>query len=111
MNYLFLSFAIIFEVVGTLSLKEGDGFTRLWPSVIAILGYVVSFYFLALAMRTLPVALIYATWSGAGIAMICAAGYFIYHEKPDMAAIVGMALIFAGVFVLNVISSFGSSSR
>jgi len=102
--YLYLGVAIIAEVVATTALRAADGFTQLWPSIISILGYVVAFYFLSLTLRTMPVGIAYAIWSGVGIVLISLAGWLLYKQLLDLPAIIGMALIMAGVIVINVFS-------
>lgn len=99
-----LALAIVAEVIGTAALKASDGFTRLWPSVATVLGYGLAFYCMALAMRTLPVGIIYAIWSGAGIVLISAFGWVVYGEKLDAAGAIGIGLIVAGVLVINLLS-------
>jgi small multidrug resistance pump len=101
---LVLALAILSEVVATSALKASDGFTRLWPSVLTALGYGVSFYCLSLTLRVLPVGIVYGIWSGIGIVLISAAGWAFFGEKLDLAAIVGLALIVAGVLVVNLLS-------
>ena len=104
MNYTYLAIAIAFEVIATSALKATDGFTRFWPSALTVLGYALAFYFLSLPIRTVPVAIVYAIWSGAGIVLIAVIGWLRYRESLDMPAIVGIALIIAGVLVVNVFS-------
>jgi small multidrug resistance pump len=101
---LVLALAIVSEVVATSALKASDGFTRLWPSLVMALGYAVSFYCLSLAVRALPVGIVYGIWSGIGIVLISAAGWVFFGEKLDLPAIVGLALIVAGVLVVNLLS-------
>jgi small multidrug resistance pump len=101
---LLLALAIVSEVVATSALKASDGFTRLWPSLVMAVGYAVSFYCMSLAVRALPVGIVYAIWSGVGIVLISAAGWATFGEKLDLPAIVGLALIVAGVLVLNLLS-------
>lgn len=102
--YLYLGVAIIAEVVATTALRAADGFTQLWPSIVSILGYVVAFYFLSLTLRTMPVGIAYAIWSGVGIVLISLAGWLLYRQLLDLPAIIGMALIMAGVIVINLFS-------
>ena len=102
--YLFLLVAICGEVAGTLSLKASDGFTRLWPSVFTVLCYVLTFYMLSLAIRTIPVGVAYAIWSGLGIVMISVLSLVLFRQHLDLPAILGMALILAGVLVINLFS-------
>lgn len=104
MKFIFLSIAIIAEVIATSALKSADGFTRIIPSTIVIIGYGVAFYFLSLTLKTIPVGLAYAIWSGLGITLVSAIGYFLYDQKLDLPAILGLLLILAGVFVINIFS-------
>jgi small multidrug resistance pump len=101
MNWVYLCIAIVAEVVATSALKTADGFTRVAPSMVVIIGYVAAFYFLSLALRTIPVGIAYAIWSGIGIALIAFIGWWLYGQRLDIAAIVGVALIIVGVAVLN----------
>ena len=102
--YLSLAIAIVAEVVATSALRASTGFTVLVPSAIAIVGYVVAFYFLSLTLRTMPVGIAYALWSGVGIVLISFAGWLIYRQVLDAPALIGMALIGAGVIVINLFS-------
>lgn len=104
MQWVFLAVAIISEVIGTSALKASEGFSRLWPSVIVVVGYASAFYFLSLTLRTIPVGVAYAIWSGAGIALIALVGWAFLGQSLDGPAIAGMGLIIAGVVVLNVFS-------
>lgn len=106
-NWVFLALAIVAEVVATSSLKASEGFTRLTPSVVVVLGYGVAFYLLALALRTIPIGTAYAIWAGLGIVLVAAAGWLVFGQKLDAWGVIGMALIVAGVFVLNVLSKAG----
>jgi small multidrug resistance pump len=103
-NYLYLAVAVAFEVVATTALKETQGFTRPAPSLIVIVGYGFAFYFLALVLRTMPVGVVYALWSGAGILLVTAIGWLWFRQALDMPALAGMALILAGVVVINLFS-------
>lgn len=105
MPYLYLAIAITAEVIGTAFLKEAQGFTRPLPSAITIIGYGTAFYFLSLTLKTVPVGIAYAIWSGVGIVLIATIGWVFQGQKLDMAAVAGMALIIAGVVVINVFSS------
>lgn len=105
MHWLILSVAIIAEVIATTALKASNEFTRFWPSVLVVVGYAIAFYCLAITLRTLPVGVVYAIWSGAGIALIGVIGWLVFGQALDAAAIAGMALIGAGVLVINVFSS------
>lgn len=104
MKWLYLSIAIVSEVVGTSALKSSDGFTKLLPSILVILAYVTSFYFLSLTLRVIPVGIAYAIWSGVGIVLLSLIGWFLYGQKLDLPAFVGIGLITAGVVVLNTLS-------
>ena len=101
MPYLFLSAAIVSEVIATTALKASAEFTKPVPSIIVVVGYAISFYLLTLVLRSLPVGVTYAIWAGMGIFLIAVIGAIYYKEIPDLPAIVGMALIIAGVVVLQ----------
>ncbi|QTL04958.1 multidrug efflux SMR transporter [Aquabacter sp. L1I39] len=105
MTYLLLFIAICAEVIATSALKASEGFTKLWPSVIVTIGYVIAFYCLSLTLRTMSVGVAYAIWSGVGIVLVAGAGVILYGQKLDMPAIVGLGLIIAGVLVVNLMSN------
>jgi small multidrug resistance pump len=94
----------MFEVVATTALKETQGFTRLLPSLISIVGYGLAFYFLSLTLRNMPVGVVYALWCGAGIILITAIGWVWFRQALDLPALIGMGLIMAGVLVINLFS-------
>ena len=104
MSYLYLAIAIVAEVIATSSLRLADGFTRLGPSLVTTTGYVVAFYFLSLTLRTIPTGVAYAIWSGVGIILITAVAWVFQGQKLDAPALIGMALIVAGVLVMNLFS-------
>jgi small multidrug resistance pump len=104
MKWIFLSIAIIAEVIGTSALKSAEGFTKFTPSLIVVIGYGISFYFLSLTLKTIPVGISYAIWSGVGITLISIIGYFFYKQTLDLPAIIGILLIIAGVIVINLFS-------
>ncbi|PXX41412.1 DMT family transporter [Undibacterium pigrum] len=106
-NWLFLAIAIVSETIATSALKSSEGFTRLAPSVLVVLGYALAFYFLSLTLKVIPVGIAYAVWSGVGIVLITAVGWLVFGQKLDMPALLGMALIIAGVIVMNVFSGSG----
>lgn len=108
MNWLYLTIAILSEVVATSALKASAGFTRLYPSILVVGGYALAFYFLSLTLRTIPVGVAYAVWSGAGVVLVCLVGWLVYGQKLDLAAAAGIALIVAGVLVLNLVSKAAS---
>jgi len=110
MNWLFLSIAIVSEVTATSALKASNGFTRLWPSLIVVIGYASAFYFLSLTLRTIPVGVTYAVWSGVGIVLVAIIGWVLYGQKLDLPAVVGMMLIIAGIVVLNLFSKMSPRS-
>tara|TARA_B100001964_G_scaffold112805_1_gene125820 strand:+ start:661 stop:990 length:330 start_codon:yes stop_codon:yes gene_type:complete len=109
MSFVYLSIAVVFEVIATSSLKASEGFTRLWPSVIVIIGYGLAFYLLSLCLRTIPLGVMYAIWSGLGVVLTGIVGWVIYKEHLDTAAIIGMALILSGVAVIRLFSSTAAS--
>ena len=90
------------EVVGTTALKASEGFTRLGPSAIVVLGYALAFYLLSLTLRSIPVGVAYAIWSGLGTVLIALAGWWLFGQRLDSPALIGMALIVAGVLVMNL---------
>jgi small multidrug resistance pump len=102
--WLLLAVAILAEVVATSALKATLGFTRPVPSAIVVVGYGIAFYCLSLALYTLPVGVTYAVWSGVGMVLITLIAWLVYGQALDAAAIVGLALILAGVLVLNLCS-------
>jgi small multidrug resistance pump len=104
MTYLYLTIAIAAEVIATSSLKASHEFTRLIPSLIVFIGYATAFYFLTLVLRTLPIGITYAVWSGLGVVLVTLSGAVIYRHIPDIPAIIGMGLIVAGVVVINLFS-------
>uniref|UniRef100_E6PVV9 Multidrug transporter emrE (Efflux-multidrug resistance protein emrE) (Methyl viologen resistance protein C) (Ethidium resistance protein) n=1 Tax=mine drainage metagenome TaxID=410659 RepID=E6PVV9_9ZZZZ len=104
MHWTYLAIAIVTEVIATSTLKATAGFTRFAPAIVVVLGYGASFYFLALVLRTIPVGLTYAIWSGVGIVLISLIGFVVYRQTLDAAAIAGIALIVAGVLVINLFS-------
>ena len=103
-TYLYLAVAIISEVIATSALKASDGFKNSIPSAIVVIGYGIAFYCLSVVLKTMPVGIAYAIWSGLGIVLIASVGFFIYGQKLDFPALLGMFLIIAGVVVINVFS-------
>lgn len=103
-NALLLFVAIACEVVATTALKATEGFTRPVPVMISLAGYGVAFFFLSLVLRTMPVGVVYAVWSGTGVVLITAVGWVLYRQPLDIPAVVGIALIVAGVAVINLFS-------
>lgn len=105
MPFLYLAVAIIAEVIGTSALKASNGFTAWLPSLVVVAGYGVSFYFLSLALRAIPVGVAYAIWSGVGIVLISVIGWALFRQRLDAAALVGIGLIIAGVIVIQLFST------
>jgi small multidrug resistance pump len=105
MPFLYLAVAIIAEVIGTSALKASNGFSVWLPSLVVVAGYGVSFYFLSLALRAIPVGVAYAIWSGVGIVLISVIGWALFRQRLDAAALVGIGLIIAGVIVIQLFSA------
>lgn len=105
MHYLWLFIAIISETIGTTALQASQQFTRLWPSVGAVVSYLISFYFMALALKVMPVGIVYAIWSGLGIVCIAAIGYVVFGQRLDTPAVAGLAMIIAGILVIHLFSN------
>lgn len=103
-GYLWLAIAIIAEVIGTSALRASEGFTRLMPALVVVAGYGLAFYCLSMTLKTMPVGIVYAIWSGVGIVLITLVAMVLYRQVPDLAAVAGLSLIVAGVVVLNVFS-------
>lgn len=104
MKFLYLLVAIIAEVIATSALKASEQFSKPIPSIIVVVGYLVAFYFLSLTLKTIPVGIAYALWSGVGIVLVSGAGYFLYKQTLDLPALLGIGLIIIGVIVINVFS-------
>jgi small multidrug resistance pump len=104
MLYAMLVLAIVFEVLGTSAMQAAQHFTRLLPTLVMVVCYAVAFYFLSYTLKAIPVGIAYAIWSGLGIVLISVAGYFLFGQKLDFAAVLGLGLIIAGVVVLNLFS-------
>lgn len=104
MKWVYLLLAIVSEVVATSALKSSESFSRLWPSVLTVVGYGVAFYLLSLTLREMPVGIAYAMWSGVGIVLVSLAAVVLFGQKLDLPALIGMGLIVAGVIVINVCS-------
>jgi multidrug transporter EmrE-like cation transporter len=103
-HWIYLAIAIAAEVIGTTFLRASAGFTKLVPSALVVIGYGVAFFFLSLTLKDIPVGIAYAVWSGAGVTLITAIAWIFFDQKLDAAAILGIALIVAGVVVLNLFS-------
>jgi len=103
-GYAWLALAIVAEVIATSALKAAEGFTRPVPSIITAVGYAIAFYGLSQTLKTLPVGIAYAIWSGVGIVLVTGIAWVLYRQRLDAAAIAGIALILAGVLVINLFS-------
>lgn len=101
----YLILAIISEVIATTVLKASDGFSRLYPSIVVVVGYCFSFWALSQVVKVMPLGIAYAIWSGLGIVLVSVAAVFVYQQKLDLPAIVGMTLIISGVLVINLLSN------
>ncbi len=101
-----LILAIASETIGTSALTASQQFTRLWPSLLVVVAYAASFWFMAQALRTMPVGIVYAVWSGLGIVFIAAIGYLVFGQKLDLPALAGIALILAGLLVIHLFSDY-----
>ncbi len=104
MGYFYLAIATIAEVIATSALKSSEEFTKLVPSLIVIVGYIVAFYFLALVLKTVPIGIAYAIWAGMGIVLVAIVGAVMFKQVPDLAALIGMTLIIAGVLIMHFFS-------
>lgn len=104
MSFLYLAIAIVAEVIATSALKASEGFSVLWPSVITIIGYAIALFFLSLTLKTIPMGIAYAIWSGAGIILISTVGLIVYKQQLDLAALIGLSFMIMGIVVINVFS-------
>ncbi|MGO2101766.1 MAG: DMT family transporter [Psychroflexus halocasei] len=104
MKWIFLLVAILFESIATTALKYSNGFTEWKPTLIMIIGYLFSFYFLALTLKDIPMGIAYAIWSAVGIILISGIGYFKFQQNLDLPAIIGISLIVIGVLVIQIFS-------
>jgi len=104
MVWLYLSIAILAEVMATTALKLCEGFTKFIPSLLVVMGYAGAFYFLSRVLNQIPISVAYAIWSGAGIALVGLVGWIWFGQKLDLAALVGMGLIICGVIIINLFS-------
>jgi small multidrug resistance pump len=101
MPWLYLGTAIVAEVIATSVLKASEGFTRLIPTLVVLIGYATAFYFLSLTLRTMPLGIAYAVWSAVGIALVSVIGRLLYKQSLDIPAIIGIGFIVAGVVIIN----------
>ena len=107
-NWIFLCVAIIAEVIATSALKSSEGFSKPIASVIVVLGFIIAFYCLSLTLKTIPVGIAYAIWSGVGIVLVTTIAWIVFGQKLDVWGIIGIVLIMSGVLVLNLLSKTSS---
>ena len=105
MSYIFLALAIICEVIGTMLLPSSQNFTKLLPSIVLVMAYIFSFYFLTFALRDIPIAVVYASWAGLGVFLVAVLGYFFFNQSLQWQAIAGLCLIVSGVALVNTYST------
>lgn len=103
-SYLILFLAIVFETVATSFMKQSEQFTKLIPAIVTIVGYIGAFYCLSIVMKTIPVGIAYAIWSGVGIILITLIGLVVFKQHLDLAAFIGLGFIIAGVIIINMFS-------
>lgn len=106
-HYIYLILAVIFETAGTSAIQASQQFSRLWPSVMVVVCFAAAFWFLSLTLRTMPVGIMYAMWSGLGIMLIAIIGFVVFGQKLDLPALLGIACILTGIVIINVFSSSG----
>lgn len=104
-TYFILFLAIAAETIGTTALQASQQFSRLWPSVLVVLAYGFSFWLLSLTLKTMPVGIVYAIWSGTGIVLIALIGLTVFGQKLDLPAILGMGLIIGGILIIHLFSN------
>ena len=105
MHWLYLILAIAFETVGTTALKASDGFSRLWPSLLTLGCFFAALFLLSLVLKSVPVGVTYAIWSGLGIVLIATIGWIVFGQRLDLPAILGLVLIIAGIVIMQVFSN------
>ena len=103
--HLYLGIAIVAETIATTAMKSTESFTRLWPSLVTVCGYALSFYFMSLTLKTIPVGIVYAVWSGVGIVLISVLGWLVHKQVLDVPALIGIGFILAGVVIINTFSN------
>ncbi|HHX8585704.1 DMT family transporter [Vibrio diabolicus] len=99
-----LSIAIICEVIATSYIPKTEQFTKMMPSTVVLIGYGIAFFLLSVTVKTMPVGVVYAIWSGAGIVLVATVGYFVYGQRLDLPALVGIGFILTGVMIVNLLS-------
>jgi small multidrug resistance pump len=104
-HYIFLTLAVLFETIGTTALQASQQFSKAGPTVIVIVAYGLAFYLLGLTLKFMPVGVVYAIWSGLGIVFIACIGFVVFGQKLDLPAVIGLALIIAGILVIHLLSN------
>lgn len=104
MGYFYLAIAIVFEVLGSSFIKACEGFTKIVPSIVVVVAYVIAFYFLSLCLKTIPLSIAYAIWAGVGIVLTVLISIFIFKQNIDLPAIIGIFFILIGVLIINYFS-------
>lgn len=104
-GYIYLALAILGEVIATSALKAANGFSETIPSILVVIGYGVAFYYLSLSLKTIPLGISYAIWSGVGVVAVSIIGWVYYKQALDIAALIGMAMILGGVLVIHLFSN------
>jgi small multidrug resistance pump len=105
LGWLYLTIAIVAEVVGTSALKPSEGLTKPYPAAIVVVGYAIAFYLLSLTLRTIPIGVAYAVWAGSGVALVTVIGWIVFGQTLDAFALLGIALIMTGVLVIYLLSN------
>ena len=103
--YLILALAVLAETIGTTALQASQQFTRLWPSVLVVLAYAMSFYLLSMTLKVMPVGVVYALWSGLGIILIAIIGFAVFGQRLDLPAVIGLLMIIGGIAVIHLFSN------
>ncbi|MDC9720840.1 MAG: SMR family transporter [Gammaproteobacteria bacterium] len=103
-SWMLLLCAVVCEVVGTSAIKYSEGFTKIVPTVIVFIGFGVAFYLLSITLKVIPIGMAYAVWSGLGIVLISVIGHFVFQQRLDTPAFIGMSFILAGVIIMQVFS-------
>jgi small multidrug resistance pump len=103
--YLILALAVMAETIGTTALQASQQFTRLWPSVLVVVAYAVSFYLLSMTLKVMPVGVVYALWSGLGIILIAIIGFAVFGQRLDFPAVIGLVMIIGGIAVIHLFSN------
>lgn len=104
MAWFCLSIAIIFEVIATMALKFSQGFSKIFPSTVVIIGYMIAFFGLSKVLEVLPIAITYATWSGLGITLIALCSWAFFGQKITAIEVVGISLIILGILLIQIFS-------